>query len=166
MLLFRFFETFSALSKTFLSSSVKLQYNALFKSLDLVKITKQSSLSPSNAEQKPVVTLGKFTINPQFALIAFNFIFFNFYGIFFLQYDYTGKMFNLDDLSNSQYVLYRQIYPRSIWKQMDSLYGISTALCLLVYIHFTFKPMIDSKFKVFVDAENGNRMTVNDKSMC
>lgn len=165
MLFFRFFETLSVFSKTFFSSLVNLQYNALFKSLDLVEITKRSSSSPSNGGQKAAVTLGKFTINPQFALIAFNFIFFNFYGIFILQYDYTGEMFNLDNLSNSQYVLYRQIYPRSIWHQMDSLYGISTALCLLVYIHFTFQPMIDSKFKVFVDAGNSNRMTVNDKSM-
>lgn len=135
-------------------SSIKLQYDALFKLLDLIE-----NFSNSN---KKIIKLKKQIITPQFVLITVNFLFINLYGVFVLQYDYTGQFFNLKEINKSPYVFYRQIYPQLIWQQTDSLYGISAFICFLVYFHFSIQPMMDTKIKVLVD-QNSNKMTVNGK---
>lgn len=156
MFLLNFIFNILNLIKAILKSSVQLQYDALFRSLDLVERTPKSC--------RKTIKLGSLLINPQFALIAVNFVAINLYGVFVLQYDHTGRAFNLSEISNSSYVFYKQIYPKSIWPQSSSLYGISAAICWLVYLQFTFKPMIDNKLKILIDQEDG-RMTVNERSL-
>lgn len=93
-----------------------------------------------------------YILNKQFIFQLVYFIIISFYGVFGLEDNYDFKIFNLKHFKSSPYVFTHQVYPKSIWEQIDIViiyFGIP--FMILFFTAVVFTQMIDPKYWMYIN---------------